>query len=503
MESVCHDLVLNKGLEDNLQLIKEILNNCSDVVYREFVLAQNYQNRLALIYIDGLAGESQVRDGIIRALALEAPMAISGQTVSKTEALEFIKQRGLCVQQYRETEKLQDVIQAILSGETVLLVDGHASAIINGSRTGEGRAISESKTEPSARGPKESFVETLQVNTVLIRRKIKSPQLKIEFKKMGTISKTDVALIYLEGIVDEKLVAEVKKRLERINIDAILESGYIEELIEDNPWSPFPTVNHTERPDRVAAMLLEGRAAILVDGTPFALTVPNLFVEYLQAPDDYYERYLFSSAVRLIRLLAIITSLILPSLYVAVTSFHQELLPNPLLLSIAAIREVLPLPIFLEVFIAEVAYEVLREAGKHLPRSSGQMISTLGALLLGGIGIWAGLFAATTPLVVIFAGIASFAVADSPSFALRLARFGLLILSGVLGLLGLLSGVMVIAIHMCTLRSFGVPYLSPLTPTTGVVLDDVFFRAPWRAAIARPRLIVHGNRNRKNFKDRR
>lgn len=345
----------------------------------------------------------------------------------------------------------------------------------------EGRAVTIPETEPVTRGPREAFVETLRVNKALIRRKIKSPALKIEDFRLGTVSDTDIALVYIKGIADEKLVDEVKNRLRKIKIDAVLESGYIEEMIEDNPWSPFPTVNHTERPDRVAAMLLEGRVAILVDGSPVALTVPNLFIEYLHTPDDYYERFLFATAVRLIRFFSLIVSFILPSLYAAVLGFHHELLPTAFLLSVTAQREVLPFPLLLEVFVAEVILEVLREAGNRLPRFTAQTVSIVGALVLGGIAVQAGLISATTVIVVVFAGIASLAIANSANLAFRLLRFVLLILSGTLGLIGLTSGVAIITIHMCTLRSFGVPYLSPLTPFIGSELGDTFIRAPWRA----------------------
>ncbi|MDH7479036.1 MAG: spore germination protein, partial [Syntrophomonadaceae bacterium] len=348
------DRLLSPHLEANLRQIKAILSRCSDLVSREFVFAQNRQIRLALIYIDGLADKAQVSDQIMKALALEVPMVIPGQEITRDRAFELIKLRGLCIHQIKETGRLSEVIQAILSGDTVLLVDGHASAVINGARGFETRPISDPVAEPTVRGPRESFVESLRTNTSLIRRRIKSPLLKIESLQLGRITATEVAIVYIEGIADEKLVAEVKSRLGRIEVDSVLESGYLEELIEDHPWSLFPTVNHTEKPDRLAGLLLEGRVAILVDGTPFALSVPNLFIEYLQAPEDYYERFIFSSAVRLVRILAMTISLLLPGLYVAITTFHPELLPTTLLLSFSAQREGVPFPSFVGVMLMEV-----------------------------------------------------------------------------------------------------------------------------------------------------
>jgi len=490
------DQTISANLEANLKQIKVILNKCSDVIYREFIFAQNEQIRLALIYTDGLADKGQVGDQITKALVLEVPMSLPGQEITKARALDFIKQRGLCVNEIQQTSKLQDVIHSILSGDSVLLVDGHAIAIINGTKGWAARAITEAEAEPTVRGSRESFVETLRTNTALLRRRINSPNLKIEVLKLGEITNTDVAIAYIEYIVNDKLVAEVKSRLERIKVDAVLESGYIEELIEDNPWSPFPTVNHTERPDRLAAMLLEGRIAILVDGTPFALTVPNLFVEYLQASEDYYERFLFSSSVRFIRFLAMIISLTLPGLYIAVVSFHYELLPTTLLLSFAAQHEAVPFPVFIAVLIMEITFEILREAGIRLPRPIGQAVSIVGALVIGEAAIRAGLVAPSTVIVVAMTGISSFTFSYSVSIAFRMLRFALMVLSATLGLFGLVCGLAIIGIHLCTLRSFGVPYLSPIAPTTGVDLKDVIFRAPWWAMFTRPRLIVRQNQKR-------
>lgn len=481
---------LSRELEANLREIKAIFDRCSDVVYREFVFAQNEQIRLALIYTDGLADKSQVSEQIMRALSLEVAMVTPAQRITKARALEFIKERGLCIHEIKETDKLQDVVRAIVSGDTVLLIDGHATAIINGARRWEARSISESEAEPTVRGSREAFTETLRVNTALIRRRIKSPNLKIETLRLGKVSETEVAIAYIEGIVNDKLVTEVKSRLESIRVDAVLESGYIEELIEDNPWSVFPTINHTEKPDRVAAMLLEGRVAILVDNTPFVLTVPTLFVEYLHAPEDYYERFLFAFAVRMVRFVAMIISLAMPSLYIAIVSFHHELLPTRLLLSIAAQREAIPYPVLVEVLIMELAFEVLREAGIRLPRPIGQAVSIVGALVIGDAAVRAGLVAASTVIVVALTGICSFVFFYSASIPFRLLRFALMVLAATLGLLGLISGAAIIAIHLCMLRSFGVPYLSPIVPTTVVDLKDVVFRTPWWAMFSRPRLIA-------------
>lgn len=489
------NLELSADLQVNLQQIRQIFSECSDVFCREFNFAQDERIKMALVYVDGLANKIQVSDQIMRNLMIDASL-VHGEEITRERAFTLVKKKLLLVQQIEETNNLNKVIDAVLAGDSVLLVDGHAAALINSARGWEARKVDESQTEMVVRGPREAFVETLRVNTSLLRRKIHNPNLKIETMKLGEVTKTDVAVVYIKGIASEKIVAEVRERLNRIKIDAVLETGYIEELIEDSPWSPFCTLYHTERPDKVAAQLLEGRVAILVDGTPYALTAPLLFAESLQAPEDYYQRWPISSATRLLRLFTLVLSLLAPSLYVAVMTYHHEMLPTALLLSLAAQREVVPFPVFVETFGMEVAFEILREAGIRLPRQVGQAVSIVGALIIGEAAVRAGLVGAGTVIVVALTGIASFAYCYAASISIRLLRFPILILAGILGLYGVICGVLIILVHLATLRSFGVPYLFPVAPLHAGGLKDVAVRAPWWAMLCRPRLVSAGNLQR-------
>ena len=482
-------LELSAGLKANLLQIKSILSDCSDVVCREFDFAQDERVKLALIYVDGLVDKTRISDQIMRSLMLDAPLVERDGEFTRAGALNLIKKKLLTVHQIEETNQVGMVIDAVLSGDTALLVDGHACAVISVTRSWESRKVEESQTEMMVRGPREAFIEILRVNTSLLRRKIHNPNLKIETIKLGQVTKTDVAVVYIKGIVNDKIVTEVRERLSRIKIDAVLESGYIEELVEDSPWSPFSTVSHTERPDKVAAQLLEGRVAILVDGTPFALTVPVLFMESLQFPEDYYERALIASAVRLLRLFSMFATLLVPSLYVAIVTFHHEMLPTALLLSLAGQREAVPFPAFVEAFGMEFTFEILREAGIRLPRQVGQAVSIVGALIIGEAAVRAGLVGAATVIVVAFTGIASFAFLYTASISLRLLRFPVLVLAGTMGLYGVICGVLAILVHLATLRSFGVPYLSPAAPLNTENMKDTFVRVPWWAMLKRPRII--------------
>jgi len=282
--------------------------------------------------------------------------------------------------------------------------------------------------------------------------------------------------------------------LQRIRIDGILESGYIEQLIEDQTFTTFPTVYHTERPDSVAANLLEGRIAIFVEGTPFVLIAPTVFIQFFQAVEDYYARFDIATALRFLRVLVFFISLVAPSVYIAATTFHQEMIPTQLVIAIAAQRESVPFPAFVEALMMEVTFEILREAGVRLPRAVGQAVSIVGALVIGQAAVEAGFVSSAMVIVVSITAIASFA---TPSFAIaisaRLIRFLLMVLAALFGFYGILIGIVLMTLHLCSLRSFGVPYMSPLAPLILSNIRDTLVRFPMWALTERPRLINQTN----------
>jgi spore germination protein KA len=278
-----------------------------------------------------------------------------------------------------------------------------------------------------------------------------------------------------------------------------LESGYIEELIEDNSYSPFPQLVNTERPDVAAANLLEGRVVILVDGTPFVLIAPISFFSLLQSPEDYYQRYMISSIIRILRFVFMVLSLLLPSLYVAVLTYHQEMVPTALLISVASSRESVPFPALVEALMMEVTFEALREAGVRLPKQVGAAVSIVGALVIGQAAVQAGLVSAPMVIVVAITGVSSFMVPHyTQGIALRMLRFPIILLAGTLGLLGVMLGVITIVVHLCTLRSFGIPYLTPIAPVKGRELKDALIRAPWWKMDTRPHLTGEFNSYRQS-----
>ncbi|EOW9528363.1 spore germination protein [Bacillus cytotoxicus] len=483
-------VLLSSDLDENLEILRSMYQDCFDVVFRMFLIRG--QTRAVLIYVEGLSNVEEIHTHVLSPLMSEA----EGNRLSPLEVLE----KQIHLSKTKEVRTFTDCIENISSGHPVLLVHQEMSGLALGLEKWEKRSIEEPVAENVVRGPREGFVETLSVNTSLLRRRIKSPDFKMKLIQTGRYTDTSVVLAYIEGLANESLIEEVESRLRRIDIDSILESGYIEELIEDNPYSPFPQLINTERPDVAAANLLEGRVVILVDGTPFVLIAPISFFSLLQSPEDYYQRFLISSAIRLLRFVFMIFSLVLPSIYVAVLTYHQEMVPTSLLISMASSRETVPFPALIEALMMEITFEALREAGVRLPKQVGAAVSIVGALVIGQAAVQAGLVSAPMVIVVAITGISSFMVPHyTQGIALRMLRFPIMFLAGSLGLLGVMLGVIAIVVHLCTLRSFGIPYLTPIAPMKTHELKDTLIRAPWWKMNTRPHLTNEFNRYRQAF----
>ena len=356
------------------------------------------------------------------------------------------------------------------------------------------RGVTEPNSQTVVRGPRESFSENIRVNTALIRRRVKDPNLWIEPKTIGVRSKTSVELMYIHGVVDDQVLDELRQRLDRIDIDGILDSGHVEELIQDTGFSVFPTILNTERPDVTAAALLEGRVAILVDGSPFVLVVLALFMQFFHSPEDFTQRVGFASFVRLLRYFSAAIALLMPALFIAITTFHPNMLPPPLLISLAAQREGVPFPTFIEAMLMEIAFEILREAGLRMPRSIGSAISIVGAMVIGTAAVEAGFISAAIVIIVSITAIASFVTpVYDMGFAIRLMRFGFMVLAAVFGLFGITIGLIALVLHLCGRRSFGVPYLTPMAPFNWSGQKDAIIRLPIWMMRNRPRLISRQN----------
>ena len=383
-----HKAEMNNKLSENLKSLKAALGDAQDLKVHLFRFGPDNGLSGALIFIDGLVSESTLTDAILRPLK-NCPME-DGRLSPETDLLDVLAQEVLCASCAKNAASVSELATGCLSGDTILLVDGCPDGLVINSKGWEKRTVSEPQSESVVRGPREGFTENLRTNTSLIRRKIRNGQLKVEQMTVGRKTQTCVCLMYLDGVADLKVVETVKYRIGGLDVESILETGYIEEYIEDAPFSPFATIGYSEKPDVVAAKILEGRVAIAVDGTPFVLTAPMLLAESFQTAEDYYNRSLYASLIRILRFVAFLITVFAPAVYIALVSFQHELIPTTLLFTLAKAREGTPFPAFIEAVIMVFAFEILREAGVRLPRPVGQAISIVGALIMGDAAVNAG-----------------------------------------------------------------------------------------------------------------
>lgn len=457
--------------------VAEAWGKCDDIRFRWIQVGGR---KAFIVCIYTLIGKELLQEGLLE------PLTTFDKSDKSIEDLE----QALRTVSLKPVKNLEEINVAIGSGEAVLCVDGWDRGLAMDLMDFQGRAVEKAASESVVRGPQEAFTESLEKNLALYRRRLKSPNAKVEYMTLGRVSKTTIALVYVQGIVKPGLVEECRERLRRIDVDSVLDAGYIEEMIDDAPLSPFPTIEYTERPERLAAEILQGRIGILVDGSPNALLAPAIFVHFLQSAEEYFERYTMATAVRLLRHFFFWLALLLPATYVALLSYHQEMIPTTLLITLISTHEQIPFPSVVEALIMEITFEALREAGLRLPRAVGQSVSIVGALVIGEAAVNAGIVTPAMVIIVALTGIASFAIPSyNIAISLRILRFPVLLLAGVLGLYGIIIAALILWIHLASLRSFGVPYLSPMAPLIWSDLKDVFVRAPWWQMRRRPKTL--------------
>lgn len=442
------------------------------------------ENEGLLFYLDSAIDKSQLQQTLMdkHTFQQNSPFNL------KTEA----GIRDYCEQMfggagYKLVQRADEVIHEMLNGSFAIAFESFHLFICIGMPNTNIRQVAEPTSQTVIRGPKDSFVEASSINLALIRRRIRNKNLRFEAFYLGTETKTKVYIGYMNEIANEKIVEEVRKRLKNVNVSAIFESGNIEELIVDKTLTVFPLAFNTERPDTVAGQLLEGKICIIVDGTPFVLLVPAVFTDFFISSEDYYHHYSISSFLRLIRYIAFLIVLIVPSAYVGILTYHPELVPTYLLINIMAQREGVPFPAVVEVLIMEFTFEILREAGIRMPRAVGQTVSIVGALVIGQAAAEAGLISNIMVIIVAITATANFvAPVYSLSAATRILRLFLIPIAGFLGLYGVLLGLVVMVAHLDSLRSFGVPYLAPIAPLNIEDQRDVFIRFPYWGLRRRP-----------------
>ena len=471
------DLV--RSLDNNIEAIRRLFEDV-DILRIKYIENNRYKNpRYCIVYCDGVVNASIINDNLIK------PLMLSSVSVSGEDVINILMNQVVQINETEISDSLKDIIEAITYGNTVLFADGAAEAIILNTKNFQTRAITEPENEKNLSGPREGFNESLMSNLSLIRRKVLTPELKMKFYTLGRRTKTKACICYMDGIVNKQVLSELYRRLDKIDIDAVLDTNYITELIKDSRLSPFRTTGYTERPDTVIGKLMEGRIAIFLDGTPDVLTVPYIFIENFQSSEDYYLNFFYSSFSRLIRIMGFLLTITIPGLYISIVAFHHEMMPMPLFISIAAERQSVPLPASLEALIMIIAFDILRETGVRMPSNIGQALSIVGALVIGQAAVEAKLVAAPMIIVVALTGITNLLVPkmNAPVIYIRLI---LLLLSSIFGFFGFVLGISGILIHVINLRSFDIPQLTPSGKLQYQEIKDTFFRAPWWQMILRP-----------------
>ena len=494
------------SLSVNLDFLKVKYNTLinSDIVVREFTLtARNRQYGAFLIYIDGMVDTKIINDFVLEPLMLRnransydgnetrvVSEAISNnitvRKVKKFDLVDYIYNSLVPQNAVKKKKSFNDILPDINMGNCLLFVDTIDTAFSIDAKGFKQRGVDSPKNETVIRGAQEAFTEAIRTNTSMIRRFVNNENLVIESLSVGKVTKTKCAVCYMKDIANDDLVAEVKYRLNNLDIDTIISSGQLEQLIEDNSKCSLPQMLSTERPDKAANHILSGRVVVIVNGSPYVLIMPCVFVDFLSSAEDPNLKFQYANLLKFVRLVAFFITLLLPGLYVAITNFHQEIIPTELLFAIVASRESVPFPIIVEILAMEISFELIREASLRVPSPIGTTIGIIGALILGQAAVEASIVSPILIIIIAITGITSFAIPDFYlSFHLRIARFLYIIAGFLAGFLGI--GIVLFGhlILLCSLKSFGVSYLAPYIPATSKN-NKAYFMPPFWNREKRP-----------------
>lgn len=478
-----------RGLFDtvhqNMDNIRKLLGSPDDLVTRKITIGVNGPV-CGIVFLEELTDQKIMNEHVIESLQ-RTNLAFSPNQHAN-EILMQLRDAVLPIASLQNVFTLDEVVLKLLEGQTALFLDGTKQVVMLETHGWKERGIKESASEKVVRGPRDGFIENIAVNMALIRRKLMDPNLKTKTMYVGKRSRKKVAICYIAGIAREEFIAELDRRIRSIVVDSVPEAGTVEQWIEDSFLSPFPQIQSTERPDKVVSALLNGRAAILIDGTPFVLLAPVTLSHFMISAEDNYDRWMISSFLRLLRYIAAFISIFLPALYIALIEYHHGLIPSKLAFSIAGTREGVPLPAVIEAYMMEFTMEILREAGIRLPAPIGQTIGIVGGLVIGEAAVQAGIVSPIMIIVVALTAISSFTV-PSYSFAasLRLLRFSVMAAAAIFGLYGIMICFILLCVHITNLHVFGIPYSAPFAPGT---------RADWKSLILRFPLTMLNRRAR-------
>lgn len=488
-------------VDDLVGGMRRLFQGADDVRFRTVRVGKE-NLEATFIFIDGLVDENRIEGSVLRPLLDWASAATEEQLSRFREDIDYLPDKILSASEVGSVGGLEEAAATILQGDVVFAFQGAATGLEISNRGWHSRSVEAPKLEPTIRGPQDGFTENLLWNTALLRRRIRDPHLRIELMKIGRRSRTDVALVHIEGITPKDLVDEVRSRLESIDIDGILDTGYIEHLIEDAEWSPFPHHLKSERPDAVASALLEGRAAVFADTTPFVLMMPATFDSMFHSPEDSYDRWFPVNLLRWVRFLAAVMSVTMPALYVSLVAYHPGILPTEFLLHVMASREGVAFPVVVEALLMQFFLELIKEAGFRMPSPIGQTFGIVGGLILGDIGVRAGIVSEAMVIVVAITAVSSFAAVDREiGTVLRLLGLPVMLAAAAFGLYGLVMSGLLIMCHLTILRSYGVPFIVPYPYYDWSDIKDSLIRVPLRSFRKRPSIVRPRDRVRQGRSD--
>lgn len=477
---------INLNLKENLDLINDRIGKNNIVVTKSLLIGNEEQLEGAIIYINGLASKDIIDRDVLHPLMLH----IKENLKDKPNIMEYISKKYITMSNTKIEKDINNILSSLKRGQTALLLENSDEAIIIDTSSGDYRSISEPTNESSIRGSREGFIEKLETNTSIIKRRIRDENLVIENMVLGRRTQRDLAIIYIDNIVDKNVLQELKYKLSSIDVDSVSLMGYIQQYIENDTYSIFPQSRTTERPDIVEGNLMEGRIAVMLEGTPMVLLTPSIFIEFFQAIEDYTQRTIVSSFTRILRALSVIIVITFPSIYLTLIKFNAELIPIKFVNTIIQSRSNIPLTPFMEILSMEIIVEFLREGGLRLPPKVNQTLSVVGGIIIGQAAIKAGIVSSSTLLIIGISIIAAFLTPNyDMSLAVRFIRFPMLILSNYLGLLGLTAGFFFLLVHICSLESLGVPYFS----FHNEEYKDIFIRSPLWTMNKRPDSIPNNN----------
>jgi spore germination protein KA len=468
---------ISKKIEANINFINNAFNTKvnKDIIIRKFIVGGKY--KAILVFLDGMVDKNTINNSILKPLLNNEKLKEqNSSSIINSIILEIIE-----TNQAAKVHNHDEVLYEVLCGNTLLYIDGLDYYISAETKGFDKRGIEKPQVEGAISASQEAFNETLKTNIILIRKIIKNKDLTTEYIKLGDRTHIYCAIMYINGLTNPAIIDEVKRRLNSIKADYVMGSGMLEQFIEDDPISLFPTVLSTERPDKTVSNILEGRVAILVDGTPFASIVPVTFASFMHTSDDAFMRWQYGTFIRLIRFAALLIAILLPSFYVAITSFHQEMIPTELLIAIAQAKENVPFPTLVEVILMEISFELIREAGVRIPGMIGNTLGIIGALILGQAAVQANIVSPILIIIVAVTGLSNFSIPSYTfGFSIRIIRFAFIFAGAVLGFYGITLTWIILSAILFTKKSFGINYFAPVTPVTSKDKDFLIRFPIWK-----------------------